>query len=211
MLFSLRRFSHSLGPSIVGLLVISALSGGLAGCSGGVQNTRADLAPPGEHTTLGPGDIFQLEIVGETDLPKEYQVAADGTVTIPYIQTFSIAGLEPQEIAAEVRARLIEQKILTDPSVVVTVKEYRSKLVTLLGQVQRPGSFPLAPGMTLLQAVSLSGGFTSLAQTTKVNLTRTTRGETKTVVVNVQDIYEGRTGDIPLQAGDRIYVHERVF
>lgn len=170
-----------------------------------------ELEPPSEHTSLGPGDIFHLEIVGERDLPVEYQVARDGTVTLPYIQTLEVVGLEPQEVAALVRERLIEKQILTDPSVVVTVKEYRSKRVTLLGQVQKPGSFPLAPDMTLLQAISLAGGMTSIAHAKRVNLTRTTKKGTRTVVVNVEEIYEGRAPDIPLQSGDRIYVHERIF
>lgn len=183
----------------------------LLACGGAPRTGRLDLAPPAEQTTLGPGDLFQLEIVGESDLPKEYQVATDGTVTLPYIRTVAVAGLEPQEVAAVVREKLMEGKILTDPSVVVSVKEYRSKRVTLLGQVQKPGSFPLSPGMTLLQAVSLSGGFTSLAHTTRVNLARTTGGETKTVVINVEEIYEGHAQDILLQPGDRLYVPERIF
>lgn len=183
----------------------------LVACGGSNRNTRVDLEPPTEHTTLGPGDIFNLEIVGEKDLPTEYQVASDGTVTVPYIHELEVAGLEPQEVAALVRKRLMERKILTDPSVVVTVKEYRSKRVTLLGQVQKPGSFPLAPDMTLLQAISLAGGMTSIAQASRVNLTRKTKNGTKTVVVNVEEIYEGRAPDIPLQAGDSVYVRERIF
>lgn len=183
----------------------------LGACAGTRRNTQTELDPPTEHTTLGPGDIFNLEIVGEKDLPNEYQVARDGTVTLPYVHTVEVAGLEPQEVAALVRELLIERDILVDPSVVVTVKEYRSKRVTLLGQVQKPGSFPLAPGMTLLQAISLAGGMTSIAHATRVNLTRTTKNGTKTVVVDVEEIYEGRASDIPLQAGDRVYVHERIF
>ncbi|NLE87984.1 MAG: polysaccharide export protein [Myxococcales bacterium] len=183
----------------------------LVACGGSNRNTRVDLEPPTEHTTLGPGDIFNLEIVGEKDLPTEYQVASDGTVTVPYIHELEVAGLEPQEVAALVRKRLMERKILTDPSVVVTVKEYRSKRVTLLGQVQKPGSFPLAPDMTLLQAISLAGGMTSIAQASRVNLTRKTKNGTRTVVVNVEEIYEGRAPDIPLQAGDSVYVRERIF
>src|SRR5690606_811691 len=156
--------------------------------------------------TLGPGDIFNLEIVGEKDLPTEYQVASDGTVTLPYIHGVEVAGLEPQQVAAVVRERLMAEKILTDPSVVVTVKEYRSKRVTLLGQVQKPGSCPPSPDMTLLQALSLAGGMTSIGHATRVNLTRRTKKGTKTVIVNVEEIYEGRAPDILLQSGDSVYV-----
>jgi len=152
-----------------------------------------------------------MEIVGEKELPTEFQVAADVTVSFPYIQDLKVAGLEPNELARKLRETLIEKKILTDPSVVVSVIEYRSKTVTVLGQVQSPGSFPLTPGMTLLQAISMAGGFTSIAQKSRVNLARNTDGKSTTVVVDTESIYEGDSSDIVLQSGDRLYVHERVF
>lgn len=169
------------------------------------------LAAATENTTLGPGDVFRMEIVGEKEIPTEFQVAADGTVTFPYVHVMKVSGLEPQEVSRAVRAALIERKILTDPSVVVSVIEYRSKIVTVLGQVQKPGSFPLSPGMTLLQAISMAGGFTAIAQKSRVNLSRVKEGKAKTVVIDVEAIYEGSEEDIFLQSGDRIYVHERVF
>ncbi|MCH2109637.1 MAG: polysaccharide export protein [Polyangiaceae bacterium] len=183
----------------------------LMGCERELPPPRVPLREADEQTSLGPGDIFQLEIVGETELPKEYQVATDGTAALPYIHSIPVAGLEPQELAAEVRKRLIEEKILLNPSVIVSVKEYRSKKVTVLGQVQKPGTFPLSPGMTLLQSISMAGGLTGIAHATRVNLTRGIDGQTNTVTVDVQAMYEGRVQDIALQAGDRVYVPERVF
>jgi polysaccharide export outer membrane protein len=121
------------------------------------------------------------------------------------------AGLEPQDLAKVIRERLIAEQILKDPSVIVAIKEYRSKKITVLGQVQKPGSFSFSSGMTLLQAVSLSGGFTSIAKTDRVNLTRRTKTGSKTVILNFDSITDGRSPDIPLQAGDAIFVGERVF
>lgn len=183
----------------------------LGGCSHQSEVAQPKLPAPIESTTLGPGDVFQLQIVGEKELPDEYQVAPDGTVDIPYIHRTPISGLEPQEVARLVRQRLIERQILKDPSVVVTVKEYASKRVTLLGQIQKPGSLPLSSGLTLLQAISMSGGFTAIAKSASVRLTRKMNGSTLTVVVDVDAITDGRTPDIPLQAGDSIFVQERVF
>lgn len=193
-----------------------ALGGGLTAawllaCGPTVTQEAPRLAAATENTTLGPGDIFRMEIVGEPDIPTEFQVAADGTVTFPYVHVMKVSGLEPQEVSQKVREALIEKKILTDPSVIVSVTEYRSKIVTVLGQVQKPGSFPLSPGMTLLQALSMAGGFTAIAQKNRVNLARVKEGKAKTVVVNVEAIYEGSEDDIYLQSGDKIYVHERVF
>lgn len=191
--------------------VVCLASAALVGCGPSQPARPVELAPPAENTTLGPGDLFRLEIVGEPDLPKEYQVAADGSVNLPFVETLSVAGLEPHDVARKVREQLISRGILTNPSVVVSVIEYRSKSVTLLGQVQKPGSFPLSPGMTLIQALSLSGGFTSIAQENKVSLSRTTQGKVVTVTLDVAAITQGRGKDIALQPGDRIYVPERIF
>jgi polysaccharide export outer membrane protein len=136
------------------LATVVVLLGSLLGCGPKVDNSRVKLPPPVESTTLGRGDLFTLEVVGEPDLPKDYQVASDGTVDFPYVHRIEVQGLEPQELARRVRERLIEQKILDDPSVIVSVKEYNSKRVTVLGQVRKPGSFALSTGMTLLQALS---------------------------------------------------------
>lgn len=181
------------------------------GCAPAIDNSRVRLPDPVESTTLGPGDLFTMDVVGESDLPRDFQVASDGTVDFPYVHRLRVQGLEPQEVARAVRERLIAQRILTDPSVIVSVKEYNSKRVTVLGQVQRPGSFPLTPGMTLVQAISNAGGLNAIANGERVNLTRKDRGSTTTVVLSFDSITEGRSPDIPLQAGDQIYVHERVF
>jgi polysaccharide biosynthesis/export protein VpsN len=196
---------------VLGLALVLACLPALASCASGRDNSHVKLPAPVESTTLGPGDVFQMQIVREKDLPEEYQIASDGTVDLPYIHRLHVAGLEPQEVARLIRQKLMEQKILTDPSVVVSAKEYNSKRITVLGQVQKPGSFPLTPGMTLIQALSLAGGLTSIANKDRVNLTRKSKDGARTVVLSVDAITEGRSPDLPLQAGDHLYIHERVF
>jgi protein involved in polysaccharide export with SLBB domain len=199
-------------PSRRWLCCLVALSVALSvACGAKVDNSRIKLPEPVESTTLGPGDVFTLDMVGEQGLPREFQVASDGSVDFPYVHRLEVQGLEPQQVARTVRERLIAQRILVDPSVIVSVKEYNSKRVTVLGQVQRPGSFPLTPGMTLVQAISNSGGLNAIANGERVNLTRKDKQGATTVVLSFDSITDGRSPDIPLQAGDQIYVHERVF
>ena len=193
-----------------GLLLCASLELSAA-CGPAVDNSRVRLPDPVESTTLGPGDMFTMDVVGEPDLPRDFQVASDGTVDFPYVHRLRVQGLEPQEVARALRDRLIAQQILTDPSIIVSVKEYNSKRVTVLGQVQRPGSFPLTPGMTLVQAISNAGGLNAIANGDRVNLTRKERRSTTTVVLSFDAITDGRSPDLLLQAGDQIYVHERVF
>jgi protein involved in polysaccharide export with SLBB domain len=180
-------------------------------CGGANDNARLNLPSPTEKSTVGPGDVFIMEVVGERDLPREYQVASDGTVDLPYLHTVAVAGLEPQEVARLVRKLLMEKQVLNDPSVIVQVKEYNSRRVTIMGQVAKPGTFPYTTGLTLIQALSQAGGLTGIANLDRVNLTRRVTGGSRTVVISIGSIMEGRAADIPLQSGDRIFVHERLF
>src|SRR4051812_20096037 len=95
----------------------------------GRPKSRINLPPPTESTTVGAGDVFSMTIVGEDKLPKEFRVAPDGSVDLPYIHRVQVSGLEPQEIADVIRKKLVEGQILRDPSVAVDVKEYNSKRV----------------------------------------------------------------------------------
>jgi len=170
-----------------------------------------DLPRPVEATTVGTGDVIELHIVGEDKLPPFYTVASDGTVDLPYVKRVHVAGLEPQQISDTVRKALMAGEILTDPSVSVSVKEYNSKRVEVLGEVQKPGSFPLQPGMTLLRAISMAGGFNSIANKGHVTIRRKVKGGTRAATVSVDDIIANKIPDPPLQAGDSINVDQRVW
>ena len=192
------------------LVILLAIALAIVAC-GSSQPKPVDLPPPVEATTIGVGDVFELRIVGEDKLPTTFTVSPDGTVDLPYVKRLKVAGLEPQDVAELVRAKLMEGQILTDPSVSVSIKEYNSKRVEVLGEVQKPGSLPLQPGMTLLRAISLAGGFNSVADKDKVVLRRKVEGKTVAVTVSVDDIMDNKIPDVPLQAGDSINVEQRVF
>jgi len=175
----------------------------IAACT---KSKPPDLPTPISNTTMGAGDVFELRIVREENLPTTFTVAPDGTVDLPYIRRVHVGGLEPQQIAEVVRKQLIEQEFLTDPIVSVSVKEYNSKRVEVLGEVQRAGSLRFEPGMTLLRAISLAGGFNQIANREKVTVRRQDNGKTRAVTVSVQDIIDNVNPDVPLQAGDSINV-----
>jgi polysaccharide export outer membrane protein len=172
---------------------------------------RAPALPaPVDLTTLGAGDVFELRIMTEDKQPTQFTVAPDGSADLPFVGRVSCAGLEPQELSDTVRKRLIDGGILLRPIVSVNVKEYNSKRIEVLGEVQKPGSIALQPGMTLLRAISLSGGLTALASKGRVTIRRRVKGKTRVVTVSVQDIIDNAIGDPPLQAGDSVYVEQRV-
>lgn len=193
--------------TIVVLVAVAAL----AGCK--PQRVRsAGLPPPNNVLTLGAGDKFELLVFGEEKLPKDYTVAGDGTVQIPWIGKVEAAGLEPLVLQQAIHDRFVERQILKDPLVTVTVKEFNSKRITMAGAFAKQGEIPFTPGLTLLRAVSTIGGFAAGADRGAVLIVRTTaKGERKRAAFNYDDIAEGRTSDIPLQAGDNIYANERAF
>ena len=147
----------------------------------------------------------------EDELPTEYTVARDGTVDIPYIHRISVAGLQPQEISDVIRGKLIGGQILTDPSVIVSIKAYNSKRITVGGEVKEDGSFPFEPGMTVADAIVQAGGMTSLSKSWSVILLRKTKDGKKRVVVDYDAITNNEIPDVPLQAGDKITVPQRAF
>jgi polysaccharide export outer membrane protein len=194
--------------SFLPLLLVAAL---VLGC-GRAHPGAPNLPVPTPSTSVGPGDVFEVSVLGEKDLPKEYRVQPDGSIGFPYIDRIVVAGLEPQQIEDLIKKQLVEKKILVDPQVTLVVKQYNSKKVSVIGSVQKPGSLPWTEGMKLVEAISLAGGFTQLADADHVFLTRNVApSKTVTAVISVDDITEGKSADIPLQAGDTIKVEARVF
>jgi protein involved in polysaccharide export with SLBB domain len=206
------RPHHRIRAALAALLIFAVT---LSACGPGANNADLHLAPPQESNTVGPGDVFTLTIVGESGIPTEYQVRHDGNVMLPYLKNLHVEGMDPEQIEELIRTRLMDEKFLQDPIVIVRMKQYNSKQITILGQVARPGSFPYSGGMTMIQAISMAGGFNSIARRGQVSLRRKLKKGDKTVtravVVNVDSIIEGESQDVLLQAGDAIYVPERVF
>lgn len=198
--------------SLFRVFVIAAFALIAWSCSAGAPPPPKLPNAAQSSTQVGPGDLLQINVVGEKDLPTEYRVQSDGTIDFPYVERIKVAGLEPQGIVDLIRKNLVAKKILTDPQVSLFVKTYESKKIRLVGQVQKPGSVPWNDGLTLVDAISTAGGFTSLADSKNVILTRQLAdGKSKTVTVNADAITDGKQQDILLQAGDTIKVDARVF
>ena len=172
----------------------------------------AKLPTPSLSTVVGPGDVFEVYVLGEKEIPKEFRIQPDGTIDFPYLDRITVAGLEPQQIEELLKRELVERRILVSPQVTLIVKQYNSKKVSVVGAVQKPGSLPWTEGMKLIDAISLAGGLTSLADGDHVRITRNVEAsKTVTATVSVDDITDGKLQDIPLQAGDTIKVDQRVF
>jgi len=106
---------------------------------------------------VGQGDILDIKILGEKDLSKAYDVADDGTIRLPWIRSVPVEGMTTRQIEEKIEG-LFKEGYLLDPQVSVTVKEYNSQKVYILGHVQRPGAYSLKRKTRVLEALALAGG-----------------------------------------------------
>ena len=100
---------------------------------------------------------------------------------MPLLNDVQAAGLTPTQLADQITASL--KKFVTDPQVTVIVTQINSQRVYILGEVTRPGAYPLLPQMTFLQALSSAGGFTQFANQKKIYLLRQENGKQRTISV----------------------------
>ena len=161
-------------------------------------------------TSVGPGDVLQIEVLGQKDMPTTFRVEGDGTILYPLVGKVKVAGLTPPAVAHRV-ARRLRQGYLRNPQVTVFVKEYNSKKVTVFGQVKKPGIYLYKSNMTIIQAISTAGGFTDLADQNGTIVTRTVDGRKHRIPVKVQDIGEGLEQNFILRPGDVVFVPKRLM
>jgi len=169
-----------------------------------------DLSTIGGSTTLGPGDIFEVKVYGEPDLSGIFRVSSDGFVNFPLIGKIKVDGLPAIKVEEIIISRL-KDGFLKDPQVSVFIKEYNSKKIFVFGEVQKPGTFIYEDNMTIIQAITIAGGFTKLADKNKVSVTRIENNEEKRIYLPVEDIGKGKERNFFLKPGDIIFVPESFF
>jgi polysaccharide export outer membrane protein len=133
-------------------------------------------------------------------------VRPDGRISLPLINDVQASGLSPEQLAAAVTEKL--RKFLTDPKVTVIVTAINSQRVFVVGEVLRAGAFPLLPGMTVLQALSSAGGFTTFADVKKIHVLRLHEGKQIELPFNYREVLKGDRPEqnINLEPGDTIVV-----
>ena len=161
-------------------------------------------------STLGPGDMFEVKVYNEKELSGIYRVSTAGAIHFPLIGKVHVDGMTSSDAAEEIQRRLGE-KYLRDPQVSILIREYNSKKVSVFGQVTKPGTFQYEDGLSVIQAVSMAGGFTKLAAKNDTNVTRLVDGDEKKFPIPVEAIAQGKAKNFFLQPGDIVYVPESIW
>lgn len=173
-----------------------------------VQDNPAGVTSPA--STLGPGDVFEVRVFQEPDLSGIYRVASDGAIDFPLCGKLVVAGLQGSVVADKINGCLAAG-YLKKPQVSIYVKEYNSKKVYVLGEVQRPGTFPYDDNMNVVQAITLAGGFSPHADRNNASVARLADGLEERFKVPVVDIGLGRAKNFALRPGDIVFVPESLF
>lgn len=153
------RIRRQISGSFLVFSVLLSLAGiGLAGCG----RPGTELPPlanaPEQAYRLGSGDQIRVLVFGEDQLSGEYRVNDTGRIALPLLGSVLAAGSSTTELESKIADGLKKSGILRDPSIAVEVIAYRP--IFVLGEVNKPGQFPYQPGMTVVTAVAVAGGFT---------------------------------------------------
>ena len=191
-----------------------ALTGGVScaptASTTGYAHLNGKIQDQLKNVGLGSGDVFEVRVYGEPTLTGLYRVAEDGSIDFPLVGRLDVNDLTSREIS-EVLTERLKAGYLVSPSVSVYVKEYNSRKIFVLGQVNTPGTFPFEVEMNVVEAVALAGGFAPTANHDFVVVTRKVNGEETRIPVPVGLISKGLAANLELQSGDIVYVSDTLL
>ena len=171
---------------------------GLLGACSTVASTPDDVAALQSEYRLGPGDQLRITVFNEADLTGQFLVGSQGTIAYPLVGEVRAAGLTVPEFTDALRVALLEY--VRQPNISVEVANYRPFFI--LGEVQRPGTYPYSASLTVLNAVATAGGFTYRANRSRVFIRHASEQEERSYPLTIAT---------PVLPGDTIRIGERLF
>ncbi len=207
---------------LVPALVAAGFIAALTGCAGDkfvgrpeLQTiTQGDLPPPDRSDLIverrsyvvGPFDRVSIEVYGVPELSRTLSVDANGSINLPLVGSVQAAGKTTSEIGADVAADL-RGKYLRDPQVTVNT-ETVNQTITVDGQVERPGLYPVTGRMTLVRAVATAQGLSEFASANHVVVFRQVNGQQMAALYDLRAIRRGMYPDPEVYANDVVSVGE---
>lgn len=198
---------------LIAVLVLSAGCAKRASTVAIVEPSAQDMVPADitqdlrtNESVLGVGDTVNIEVHRHDDLKRSLRIDANGMITYPLIGDVKAAGLNAVQLRATMQEAL--SKYLVDPQVIVNIGRMPSQKVYVLGEVLKPGVIGLETPMSILEAISYSGGFTNDAKNENVIVIRGDRNNPRIVKLDMERLLEkgDLSQDIQVRAGDVVFV-----
>jgi polysaccharide export outer membrane protein len=226
---TVRFLSKNIASSLAGGLTVLAVAGASIPCAAQAQPARPNpaaaqrgtapapatappvvVAAPGVNMPaeylIGADDVLSIIFWRDKELTADVAVRPDGKISLPLINDVHAAGLTP----AQLRDRIVEEskKYVEDPNVTVVVKQINSRRVYVTGEVSKAGPYPLSGPTTVLQMISIAGGFKEYAHPEKITIIRTENGKSVSFRFNYKEVINQKklSQNIELKPGDSIIV-----
>jgi polysaccharide export outer membrane protein len=172
-----------------------------------------EASAPRSDYAMSPGDLISIVVYENVEMSRKVRVNANGVVFLPFAGKIKVGGKTPGE-AQELIAKKLSAYVV-NPQVSVFIEEYGNKRFFVMGEVQKPGSYPIPTEsrITVLEAISEAGGFTPVAAQDRARVLRTVNGESMKYTIDVRSITrEGQKDkDMVLEPNDIVYVPQSFF
>lgn len=166
---------------------------------------RSDRARTGRFL-IGADDVLAINVWKEPEVSRTVPVRSDGKISLPLVGELAASGRTPQELQNEISKKL--QAYMSEPEVTVIVEQIKSQYFNILGQVARPGSYPLTKPMTVVDAIAVAGGFRDFAKQKQIYVLRHNPDGSETrIPCNYKTVIKGKSPDhLELASHDTIVV-----
>jgi polysaccharide biosynthesis/export protein len=177
------------------------------GANATAANTTATAKPHDDSFQIGPDDVLAINVWKEPDISHSVPVRSDGKISLPLVGEVQASGQTPKQLETEIAKKLTNY--ISEPEVTVIVQQIKSQRFNILGQVTKPGTYPLSNPTTVLDAIALAGGFRDFAKKKSIYVLRQTAdGSSTRLPFNYKDVIKGKDPqqNIRLEPRDTVYV-----
>jgi len=173
---------------------------------GGQGGKANDPMPVSPAYVIQPNDLLEIVVWGEPEISRTVLVRPDGRISLPLVQDLQASDLTPVQLKEQMENRL--QEYVDSPNVTVIVEAIQSYKVYVIGKIQTPGGIVVEKPITVLQALSLAGGFREYADESEIHIVRTSGDQHRVFEFNYKDVIKGKKAEqnILLRSGDVVVV-----
>ena len=193
--------------NLVRCLIVCLIACGLVFCSQ-IKPAHKNMTESAVDASyvIGPMDVLDIQVWKEPDFSRQVLVRPDGQITLPLAGDIKASGINTMDLKNLLTEKL--EGFIDKPEVTVIVLESRSKQFYIIGKVNRPGTYPLSPGMTVLQALSVAGGFTEWADKNSIRIVRKSGEKEEIFSFHYGKVISGKQLDqnIVLEPNDTVIV-----
>src|SRR5471032_1105000 len=193
-----------MGSRVITLAVCAML---LCTVAVSAQTQERSTAPAVTDYVVGSQDVLTITSYDQADLSGRFTIEADGTFTYPLIGRFKAGGLTLRAVEEGLKRRLKDEGFFNNPQITVSIEQYKSQKIFIVGEVRNPGTYPLSGGMSFVEALARAGSTTPSASGEAIIVHANDKSMAAPVRVNLKDLQNGVLSEnVALRDGDTIFI-----